>query len=196
METLMQDIRFAIRTLAKSPLLTAMCVICLSVGIGVNGNIYSAVYAAFQRPLPFANPDRLVVIEDLHQKRGWSTSNISFENFLDIQRQATVFDQVAGISFRSITLTDGEEPVRLQGEAVSASLFPLLGVTPHIGRVFRPDEDAPGAPGTVILGYGIWGRRYAADSSIIGRTRPVNGLPSTVIDIMPSDFMFPEREEA
>ncbi|MGH7677277.1 MAG: ABC transporter permease, partial [Gemmatimonadaceae bacterium] len=145
---------------------------------------------------PYADPDRVVVIEDRNQKRGWTASNISYENLRDFQQQATVFEAVAGIAFRSITLSDGEEPIRLQGEAVSASLFPLLGVTPHIGRVFRPDEDVPGAPGTVILGYGIWERRYAADSSIIGRSITVNGVPSTVIGIMPKGFMFPEREEA
>jgi putative ABC transport system permease protein len=195
MDTLMQDIRFALRTLAKAPMFTTLCVLCLSVGIGVNANIYSAVYAAFQRPLPFADPDRLTVVEERHPKRGYAYP-VAFEVFQDLQRQATVFDQMAGIAFRSITLTDGDEPVRLQGELVSASLFPLLGVRPHLGRVFRSDEDAPGGSGTIILGYGVWEGRYGADSSIIGRSIPVNGVPSIVIGVMPKGFMFPESEEA
>jgi putative ABC transport system permease protein len=196
MDTLMQDIRFAIRTLAKAPLFTTLCVLCLAIGIGVNAYIYSAVYAVFQRPLPYSDPDRLVVLEDHHAERGWTASNLSFATFHDLQRQATVFDQTAAISSRSLTLTDGDEPVRLQGQLVSWNLFPTLGVKPHLGRVFRPDEDVPGAAGAVILGYGVWAKRYGADSSIIGRAVPVNGLPSTVVGVMPKGFMFPEADEA
>jgi putative ABC transport system permease protein len=196
MDTLMQDIRFAFRTLAKSPLFTTLCVVCLSVGIGVNANIYSAVYAAFQRPLPYADPDRLVILYDRHEKRGWNTQSRAYETFRDIQRQTDAFEQTAAIAFRSITLTDGTEPIRLQGELISWNLFPMLGVKPHLGRVFRPDEDAPGAAGPVMLGYGVWERRYGSDSSIIGRTVPVNGVPSTIVGIMPKGFMFPWREEA
>jgi putative ABC transport system permease protein len=196
MDTLLQDIRFALRTLAKSPMFTAMCVLCLAIGIGLNANIYSAVYAVFQRPFPYAEPDRLVAIELRHLKRGFDNQTMSFETFQDIQQQTTAFEQVAAISFRSINITDGDEPVRLQGELISWNLFPLLGVRPHLGRVFRPDEDSPGAPGAIILGYGVWEKRYGADSSIIGRSLPVNGAAHTVVGVMPKGFMFPEREEA
>lgn len=196
MDRLMQDVRFALRTLAKAPLFTTLCVLCLSIGIGVNASIYSVVYTVFQRPLPYADPDRLVVVEERHLKRGSNTQSVSFESFRDIQRQATVFEQTAAISVRSITLTDGDEPVRLRGELVSASLFSLLGVKPHLGRVFRLDEDVANAAGTIILSYGLWERRYGADSSIVGRSISVNGSPSTVVGVMPKGFSFPWREEA
>jgi putative ABC transport system permease protein len=196
MDTLVQDIRFALRTLAKAPLFTALCVLCLAIGIGLNANIYSAVYAVFQRPFPYADPDRLVAIEERDTKRGFTNQSMPFEVFQDLQQQATAFDGMAAISFRSINITDKDEPIRLQGELISWNLFPMLGVRPYLGRVFRPDEDAPGAAGAIILGYGVWEKRYGADSSIIGRSLPVNGAPHLVIGVMPKGFMFPEREEA
>ena len=134
MDTLMQDIRFALRTLAKAPLFTTLCVLCLSIGIGLNSNIYSAVYAVFQRPFPYADPDRLVSIEERNVKRGSDNQTMPFETFQDLQQQTTAFDQMAAISFRSINITDGQEPVRLQGELVSWNLFPMLGVSPYLGR--------------------------------------------------------------
>ena len=195
MDSLLQDVRFAIRTLAKAPLFTTLCVLCLAVGIGLNANIYSAVYAVFQRPFPFADPESLVSFEERNLKRGFSTPATSYENFENFRDQSPALD-LAGFSFRSITITDGEEPVRLQGEQVSWNLLSMLGVQPHIGRTFRPDEDRKGAAGVIVLGYGVWTERYAGDSSIIGRTLPVNGAPHTVIGVMPQGFMFPELEEA
>lgn len=196
MDTLMQDIRFAIRTLTKAPLFTTLCVLCLAVGIGLNANIYSAVYAVFQRPFPYADPDALVVAQERNTRRGFSGVVTSFETFQDWQQQAQAFSQLAGMSFRSVTITDGDEPVRLRGELVSWNAFSILGVQPHLGRNFRPDEDQVGAPGAVILGYGVWEKRYGADSSLVGRVLPINGKPHTVVGIMPKGFMFPEREEA
>ena len=196
METLMQDIRFALRTLAKAPMFTAMCVLCLSIGIGLNANIYSAVYAVFQRPFEYADPDRLVFIQERHERLGWNEVSPSFETFKDIQRQTPALQDAAAINHRSLTITEGEEPLRMQGALISWNLFPMLGVAPHLGRVFRPDEDAKGAPGTIILGYGIWETRFAADTSIIGRSISINGLPHTVVGIMPRGFMFPELEQA
>jgi predicted permease len=196
MDTLLQDIRFALRTLTKAPLFTTLCVLCLAVGIGLNANIYSAVYAAFLRPFPYADPDGIVVVQERNTRRGWTEVPTSFETFQDWQAQATAFERLSGMAFRSITITDGEEPVRLSGELVSWSLFPMLGVQPHIGRHFRPDEDQVGAPGAILLGYGVWESRYGADSSIVGRVLPVNGKPHTVVGVMPKGFMFPESEEA
>lgn len=196
MDSLLQDVRFAIRTLAKAPLFTTLCILCLAVGIGLNANIYSAVYAAFLRPFPYADPDGIVVVQERNTRRGWTEVPTSFETFQDWQQEATSFDRLSGMAFRSITITDGEEPVRLSGELVSWNLFPMLGVRPHLGRYFRPDEDRVGAPGAILLGYGVWESRYGADSSIVGRVLPVNGKPHTVVGVMPKGFMFPESEEA
>jgi len=196
MDALLQDIRFALRTLAKAPMFTGMCVLCLAIGIGLNANIYSAVYAVFQRPFEYADPDRLVWIAERHEKRGWDEVSPSFQTFRDIQQQTPALEQSAALSRRSLTLTEGEEPLRLQGALVSWNLFPMLGVQPHLGRAFRVDEDVPGAPGAILLSYGVWETRYAADSAIIGRTISVNGTPHTLVGVMPQGFKFPELEEA
>ena len=195
MDALIQDIRFALRTLAKAPMFTTLCVLCLSIGIGLNSNIYSAVYAVFQRPFPFQDPDALIAIQERNTKRGFTADGMSYETFSDMREQASSAD-LAAFAGRSITITDGDEPVRLQGEYVSWNLFPMLGVKPHLGRFFRPDEDKAGAAGAIILGYGVWEKRYAADSSIIGRSLPVNGAPHTVVGVMPKGFLFPEQQEA
>jgi putative ABC transport system permease protein len=196
MDQLLQDIRFAIRTLVKAPLFTTLCVLCLAIGIGLNANIYSAVYAVFQRPFPYAEPERLIQLELVQTKRGFTNRAMPFESFQDLQSQTTAFDHLAASSFRSITLTDGDEPVRVQGQAVSWNLLPMLGVRPVLGRFMRPDEDVIGAAPVILIGYGLWQRRYAGDSSIVGRVLPVNGRPHTVIGVMPQGFMFPEQEEA
>src|SRR5687767_7563636 len=140
MDTLLQDVRFAIRTLTKSPLFTTLCVLCLAVGIGLNANIYSAVYAILLRPLPFAQPERLVTVQQHNNQRGFDNVTMPWKAFKEVQAQATGFEEMAGYSFRSITITDTDEPVRLQGELVSWNLFPMLGVRPHLGRWFRADE--------------------------------------------------------
>src|SRR5688500_7219415 len=126
METLVQDVRFAVRSLAKSPLFTTLCVLCLAVGIGVNVNIYSAVYAAFLRPFEFRDAERLVVVQDRHLQRGWENDAFSFQTFKDIRAQVPGLSESAAMSFRSVTLSDGEEPVRLQGELISWNLVDLL----------------------------------------------------------------------
>ena len=196
MDTILQDLRFAFRTLVKTPLVTTLCILCLSIGIGLNANIYSAVYAVFQRPLPYAQPERLVSVQERQTQQGFESQTMSWATFKDVRTQATQFDAIAAYSFRSITITDTDEPIRLEGEAVSWNLFPMLGVQPHLGRYFRADEDAVGAQDVIILGYGVWEKRYGADSAIVGRTLPVNGLPHTVVGVMPRDFAFPELEEA
>ena len=195
MDTLMQDIRFALRTLAKSPMFTAMCVLCLSIGIGLNANIYSAVYAVFQRPFEYADPDRLLWIQERHEKRGWEASP-AYQTFRDLREQTPGLQDAAAINRRSLTITEGEEPLRMQGALISWTLFPMLGMKPHIGRTFREDEDAKGAPGTIILSYGIWETRFAADSAVVGRSISINGSPHTVVGVMPKGFMFPELEQA
>jgi putative ABC transport system permease protein len=195
MDTLLQDIRFALRTITKSPMFTTLCVLCLSIGIGLNANIYSAVYAVFQRPFPFAQPEQLVSLEERQIERGFENETMPWSAYKEIQKQASGFEDLAAFSFRSMTITDLEEPVRLQGEVVTWNLFPMLGVQPHLGRLFRADEDKVGAPDVVLLSYKVWEQRYSRDSSIIGRVLPINGLPHTVVGIMPKGFSFPEQEQ-
>src|SRR5689334_3326316 len=126
MDQLMQDIRFAARSLMKTPLVSALCVLCLAVGIGLNSNIYGAVFMAFQRPLPYASPERLVTVRERQIKTG-QLGGIGYQKFFDLSQKSSAFEQMGATTFRSISITDGEEPIRLQGEMVSWTLFPMLG---------------------------------------------------------------------
>ena len=195
METLVQDVRYALRTLLKSPGFTALAVLCLALGIGVNTMIFSVVDAVLLSPFGFAEPERLVAIEETHVKSDIDDASPSFQNFRDWQTQATKFSDLAAQSWRSLTLSDGEEPERLQGGTVTWNLFPMLRVRPILGRGFQADEDRPGAPGVVLLSHDVWQRRYRGDSSVVGRSIPVNGASHTVVGVMPPGFKYPEQEE-
>ena len=195
MHTFVQDLRYGARTLRKTPLFTLIAVACLALGIGVNTTIFSVTDAVIMSPLGFERAEEVVVVEETQPRRGDFDAAPSFRNFRDIQAQAQSFSGLAAQSFRSLTLTEREEPVRLQGGTTSWNLFPLLGVRPIIGRTFREEEDQPGAPGAVLLGYDAWVQHFSADSSIVGRVIQVNAKPHTVVGVMPRRFKFPENAE-
>ena len=194
MDSLFQDFRYALRTLRNNPGFTSIAVLCLALGIGVNTTIFSVVNAILIKPFPFVEPDRIVFLEEVQRKKGWD-AGISYPNFLDWQAQSTAFTHMAAMTQRSTVLTDGEEPERLLGGVVSWNLFPLLGITPSVGRGFRAEDDRAGAEGVVLLSDELWQRRYNRDPSIVGRSININTLPHTVIGVMPPKFKFPEDQE-
>ena len=195
MHTLLQDLRYGARTLRKTPLFTLVAVACLALGIGVNTTIFSVTDAVLMSPFGFERAEEVVVVEETQPRRGDFDAAPSFRNFRDVQAQTRSFTAVAAQSFRSLTLTEREEPVRLQGGTVSWNLFPMLGVRPILGRHFREDEDQAGATGAVLLSYDAWVQHFSADSSIVGRTIQVNAKPHTVVGVMPRRFKFPENLE-
>jgi putative ABC transport system permease protein len=195
METLLQDVRFAVRTLRKSPGFTFLAVLCLALGIGVNTTIFSVVNAMLLRPFPFAEPERLVALQDTQLRNGIDDASLSYKNFVDWREQNTVFAQVAGYDWRSLTLSDGDQPERLEGSAITWDLFPMLGVRPALGRGFREEEDRPGAEGVVLLSDEVWRRRFNSDPSVVGRTIRVNDAPRTVVGVMPPRFKFPVDQQ-
>lgn len=194
MDTLLQDIRYAGRTLRKNPGFTVIAVVCLALGIATNTTLFSCFNAMVLRPFPFADPDRLVGLSDYNPRTG-NRDGISYLNYLDWRDQSRSFAGVAAYTGRSIAITEGAEPVRLSGELITANLFPLLGIRPQLGRLFRSDEDAAGASGVVLLSDAVWKRLYAGDPSVIGRVISVNNEARTVVGIMPPDFKFPDRGE-
>src|SRR5918992_3924489 len=197
MDSLLQDLRFSLRALRKSPAFTAIAVLCLALGIGVNSTIFSVVNAALLRPFPFTDPDRLVFVKATHLSDGHDDEDLSYRNFIDVKERATSFADVGAFMWgRSLTFSDGTEPERVFGSSVSWNLFPMIGARPLLGRGFRADEDRPGAPGVVILSHELWQRRYAGDRSVVGRPITVNDAPHTIIGVMPPLFAFPERNEA
>ncbi|HKW49248.1 MAG TPA: ABC transporter permease [Gemmatimonadaceae bacterium] len=194
METFLQDVRYAGRTLRKNPAFTLIAVICLALGIATNTTLFSCFNAIVLRPFPFTDPDHLVALSDFNPKTGYR-DGISYLNYLDWRDQARSFTGVAAWSGRSVAITEGTDPARLSGELITANLFPLLGIRPQLGRLFREDEDVVGAPGVALLGDAAWKRLYDGDPSVVGRVISINNEPHTVVGIMPPDFKFPDRGE-
>jgi putative ABC transport system permease protein len=195
MDTLFQDVRYDARTFIKNPGFAALTILCLALGIGVNSTIFSVVDTVAIRPLPFRDPDTLVGLYSTHQVNGIDRGNVSYRDLQDWKQRSRVFAEMAAVAGRSLTLSDSDEPERFNGSTITANMFPMLGIQPILGRQIRPEEDTPGGPRVLMLSHGVWQRRYASDPSVIGRTITVNGLPHTVIAVMPPKFQFPERSQ-
>jgi len=180
-----QDIRYGLRMFAKNPTFTAIAVLAIGLGIGANTAIFSVVNAILLRPLPYKNPDELVVIWDSAAHLGFPKDTPSPANFLDWRQQSTVFEGMAAFVQRSFNLTGVGEPERLDGRRVSANTFELLGVKPIIGRTFVPEEDTPGTK-VALLNESLWKRRFGGDPSVIGRAVNLNGEAYTIVGVLPS----------
>jgi putative ABC transport system permease protein len=190
-----RDIRYGARLLAKSPAFGVAGVTIIALGIGAVTAVSSVVYGVMLLPLPFRNADRLVTV--------WTTSQTLDANRLypnaadayELKNASHVFDDVALVrTTANLNLVGGGEPERLQGARFSPNLLSVLGVAPAIGRGFSADEDRPGRDQVVLLSDGLWRRRFGADTSIVGRSVQLNGLPHTVIGVMPADFQYPTRD--
>jgi putative ABC transport system permease protein len=183
----MNDLRFALRQLLKSPGFTVIAVLTLALGIGVNTSMFTALHAVMSRALPYPEPERLVQV---FQSSPGSPreSHHSVPNFLDY-RASSDFEFVAAMNDRQFNLAEPGEPAeQVRGVQVSADFFPLLGVQPAAGRFFTAEEDQPGLNHVVILDYGFWQRRFAGQSNILGRTLRLDGESVTVVGIMPERF--------
>src|SRR5262245_33371034 len=185
-ETLFQDLRYGMRMLLKNPGFTSIAVFTLALGIGANTAIFSVVNAVLLRSLPYRDPDRIVTIRNYGANQ--NRIDVSGADFLDWREQATVFEQIAALTYDSVDFTGSGEPERLTACMVSANLFETLGVSPAYGRVFTLAEDEPGAAQVVILSHRLWQRRFGRDPQIIGRTLTLGGQSRTVIGIMPPGF--------
>jgi putative ABC transport system permease protein len=193
MDGLFQDLRYAVRTLVGNPGFAALTILCLSLGIGVNSAIFSVVDAIAIRPLPFKDPSRLVALYTSNKKV--DEDAVSYPDLQDWMARTHSFAGIASVATQKFTVSEGDDSERLDGALVSASLFPMLGIQPIAGRQFRPEEDKPGAGATVLLSHGLWQRKYAGDSSVIGRVIMVEAKPATIVGIMPARFAFPEQSE-
>jgi putative ABC transport system permease protein len=191
-----QGIRHAIRSLVFDRGISAIVILCLALGIGVNATLFSVIDGVLLQPLPYAEPERLVILNETFERGGIRESGVSYQNLRDWEAQATSFTAMAALTGRSITLSDSVEPERLEGAAISWDLFPVLGVPPALGRHFNEQDDRPGAEPVLILSHEVWQRRYQGDVNIIGRAISVNGRPHTVVAVMPPRFSFPENQKA
>jgi putative ABC transport system permease protein len=195
METLVQDVRYAVRALRKRPGFALIAILTLAVGIGANTAIFSVVNATLLRRLPFADPDRIVAISMLPPKdvsigrgRGgevpWSVPKLDF-----VREQSHTFSQIAGYTYGSFTLVGQDSPERIDAEIVTQSYAPLLGIRPLRGRNFLPEEDAvAGKSFVALIGEGLWNRRFNADPNIVGRTIVLDKQQYTVVGVLPASF--------
>ncbi|HEX7090102.1 MAG TPA: ABC transporter permease [Longimicrobiales bacterium] len=193
-DVLRQDLRYTKRSLARSPGFTATVIVVSALGIGMNTAVFSVIDHVLVRPLPFADPDALVRVWEA--PRGYTRLEASPPNYRDWAERAESFERIAAYNVRSANLVGRGDPVRLQGAAVTADLLPLLGVQPARGRWFTPEDDAPGAPGTVLLSHGAWQQVFGGDAGVVGATIRLDGLPYVVIGVMPPEFRFPDRRVA
>jgi putative ABC transport system permease protein len=187
---LIQDVRYGVRMLLKNPGFTLIAVFALALGIGANSAIFSVVNTLLLRPLPYKNPDQLVVIWENATHQGFPKNTPSAANFLDWQKQNTLFENMAAFAERSFNLTGVGEPERLEGRRVSANLFDLLGVRPIVGRNFVPDEDKPGTK-VALLNESLWRRRFGSDAGVIGRALTLNGESYTIVGVLPNSVRLP-----
>ncbi|MEY2563052.1 MAG: hypothetical protein QOH88_1245 [Verrucomicrobiota bacterium] len=194
LKDLAQDLRYGLRMLVKNPAFTIIAVIALALGIGANSAIFSVVNTVLLRPLPYKNPDALVMIWEEASHLGFPRNTPSPANFLDWRTQNTVFEGMAAIAEKSFNLTGVGEPERLDGRRVSANLFSLLGVDAQLGRTLLEEEDKPGTR-VVILSFGLWQRRFGSDPGIIGKPLTLSGESYTVVGVMPRSFQFPTRDD-
>lgn len=191
---LIQDLRFGVRTAVKNKGITGLAVVCLAIGIGLNTMMFSVTDGVLVRPLPYHDPDNIVVLHTTQKQTGIDRGSLSWLDLQDWKERARGFSAIGGVQFRSFTVSDGGDADRYAGAAISHELFPLLGKSPQIGRSFAAEDDRPGAEPVVLISDDLWKRRYNSDPAIVGRAIQVNSRPHTVLGVMPPQFRFPENQ--
>jgi putative ABC transport system permease protein len=191
MRSLVQDLRFAVRTLRTNPGFTAIVLITIALGIGANAAIFSVVNAVLLRPLPYARPERLVAVYQTNPNQGISSNGVSYLNFSDWAAQARSFESLGAIRMHDFTLTGEGEPALVAAGTVTSNVFGLLGSTPLIGRGLVPSDDAPDAVPVAILTEKLWRERFGSNPAVIGRTVNLDLRPFTIVGVMPALFKTP-----
>ncbi len=192
-----QDLRYALRALRRSPGFTLVVILALALGIGANTAIFSIVNGALLRPLQYPQPDHLVMLWGRFTGIGLpkDQNNFSAPELLDVKRLNTSLSHVAGFQTTSANVNLNGVPERIDGAVVSPELFPMLGVQPQLGRVFREDEAQDGRDRVAVISDGLWKRRFGSDPSVIGRKLLLNALSYEIVGVLPADFDFPSQTE-
>ena len=188
---MLQDLRYGLRQLRKSPGFTLVAVLTLALGIGANTAVFSVVDAVLLRALPYRQPERLMLVSETESVSPNEELGVAAQEYLDYREQNRSFSDVAAFESEGFNLTGEGEPQRIHAARVSASAFPVLGVSPMLGRAFTAEEDHRGSDNVVEISYSLWQRQYHGDPSILGRTIKLDEKPYTVIGIMPASFHFP-----
>jgi putative ABC transport system permease protein len=195
MESILKDIRYGVRSLLKRPGFTAIAVITLALGIGANTTLFSFVNGILLRPLPYKDPGQLMILDENAPKQGITSFGVSYPNFTDWRAQNHVFEDIAAYQGGTYSLVGAGEPEQVPGARITQGLFEVLGVSPTMGRTITADEDRPETNNAVLISHNLWERRFASAESAVGQSLIVNGLPRTIVGVMPVGFKFPDTAE-
>jgi putative ABC transport system permease protein len=193
METLVQDLRYGLRTLRNSPGFTAVAVLTLALGIGANTAIFSLLYGVLLRPLPYKEASRLIMLNETTPKVGLVSA--SYPNFLDWRSQCHVFADMAAVFEVGFNLSGAAQPENVSGEAVTPNFLSILGLHPLLGRDFDPSEGKPGAAPVILLSYPLWQSHFGGDPNAVGRALNLNGRGYTIIGVLPPEFRWVEKAD-
>jgi predicted permease len=190
-DILRQDLRYTARTLARSPGFTAVAILVLALGIGANTAVFSVTDYVLVRPLPFPSADRLVRVWETLP--GYRKMEGSPANFRDWRRMNTLFEDMAAVTPTDVNLSGAGDPERIPAAQITGNMFSLLGVPTRYGRFITPADDRAGAPLTAVLSYGLWQRAFGGDAGVLGQKIVLDGVPYSIIGIMPAEFHFPDQ---
>ncbi|MFL6231341.1 MAG: ABC transporter permease [Pyrinomonadaceae bacterium] len=191
MGALLQDVRYAVRVLWKQPAFTAVAVLAVALGVGANTTMFSTVDALLLRPFSFRAPERVLMIWEQNLQIGMERGSVAPANFYDMRARAHTLENFSAYYDKPFNLSEGDKPERIEGTVVSASLFAAVDARPLLGRAFTAEDEAWGKDKVVVLGHGLWRRRFGADAGIVGREVRLNGESYTVVGVMPPKFSFP-----
>jgi len=196
MNSLLQDVRFAARMLLKHRLATLVLVLALALGIGANTAIFSVAEAFLLRPVPISHLDRLAALVYSRPQQNIDQNAIAPATYLEWKQQIRSYDELAAYAWNQINMTGDTQPLRIQAFSVTSNFFHLVDNYPELGRAFLPEEEQLGKEHEIILSHGLWERRYGSDPNILNKTIKVDGMPHTVVGVMPKGFTFPYPAEA
>src|SRR5215510_693501 len=190
---MLKELSYAVRSLLKHPAFATIAVLTLALGIGANTAIFSVVNATLLRPLPFQNPERVVMVWGYLAKMAQASDKLptSSGNFVNLKAQTKSFDSLAAFRAWTWHLTTSGEPELLRGARVSPDFFQAIGVSPILGRSFAPDEDQPNLAPVAIISHGLWQRHFGGDPNVVGKTITLTGESVMVVGVMPQGFQFP-----
>ena len=195
MHALLRDVRYGIRSLLKNPGLTVVSVFALTLGIGLTTTMFSIVYGALMKGLPYPDGDRIMIVNRANPARGITRQSLPIQDYVDYKAQQHDFTELAAMTSGTIVISGDYKAERFDGSWVTANIFTMVGVQPLLGRNFRAGEDSPTGAKVAIISYSNWRDRYNRDPGVIGRQVRVNGVPHTLIGVMPDGFAFPDNDK-
>lgn len=185
---MINDLRYALRMMRRTPVFTAAVILTIALAIGANTAVFSVVNTVMIRPMPFADPSRLVQVAEKNDRLNLPSFGASVLNFLSWREQQQSLEELAAIGFASYTISSGGEPEQLTGNRISPALTRVLGIAPIVGRGFTDEEEKPSAAPVALIGEGLWKRRFGGDRTVVGRTITLNATPTTVVGVMPASL--------